>query len=190
MFVTMFAIYLALLSILTTIILIIIGVSKLSRYRREKSKIQLVMSVFLLFVSAATLFIFPLSCLVTLPVLTSVVLIGIVHKYITYKKYPVIAAVRKYYPNEKVSALLEKHDINKTDNTGKTALMWACNTGSSKISGHVNRGLIMLLLEHGADVKIKDNKGLTALDYFRQREISSGESKEIEALIFEKEKQG
>ena len=61
--------------------------------------------------------------------------------------------------------------------------MWACNAGSSKIDKHVNISVIKLLLEHGADVEIKDNKGYTALDYFNRLEIVSDPAREIEELL-------
>ncbi|KAK8798823.1 hypothetical protein WA158_007907 [Blastocystis sp. Blastoise] len=57
---------------------------------------------------------------------------------------------------EKVYTLIQNNvDLNLKDETGKTALHWACDRGHEDI--------VDLLLEHPIDVNIKDNDGCTAL---------------------------
>jgi ankyrin repeat protein len=58
---------------------------------------------------------------------------------------------------DKVKKLLEQHaDVNKQDEDGWTALMWAANRGHFDV--------IKLLVEHGADVAIKNKTGKTSVE--------------------------
>ena len=51
-------------------------------------------------------------------------------------------------------------EIDKADNFGRTPLIWA--------SFNNNLEVVNLLIEHQADVHMKTNGGVTALDYARE----------------------
>ncbi len=60
-------------------------------------------------------------------------------------------------PIEKITALLEKSDINAQNDKGQTALMFAAKEGNVK--------LVELLYDKGADISITDKEGLKAINY-------------------------
>lgn len=65
------------------------------------------------------------------------------------------STLAKHIPDSAIEEV-NKEEINKADKDGYTPLMDASK------KGHIEK--IRWLLEHGADVNIKDNEGKTALD--------------------------
>ena len=76
---------------------------------------------------------------------------------------------------EVVRLLLENGadlDINKQNNTGRTALIFAADYGFSGGEGGIE--VARLLLENGADVNAQDNNGMTALSFAKESPLRQG----------------
>ena len=52
-------------------------------------------------------------------------------------------------------------DVNSASDNGWTVLIWACHYGHTDIA--------RLLIEHGADINIKNKNGKTALDILKEQ---------------------
>ncbi|HVE58105.1 MAG TPA: ankyrin repeat domain-containing protein [Pyrinomonadaceae bacterium] len=85
---------------------------------------------------------------------------------------PISEIILTYSPNmEAYKMILEKMtDVNKQEVGGSTLLIYASK--NARLYPDVRREIIKSLLEKGADKRIKDKAGKTALDWAKERKIT------------------